>query len=143
MLVSDMNIGLLFFRMFRILSPQNIYFLRIISLFNITSLLQHLVLVDKHLLLIHYEINLDRIGGERQYMEECPIQIIGKCWLVKSILALSILLKRKLYKSTDIYFFLQCLDSFLLSLKLQSLTRPRVSCNMVLLKTHQEISDLP
>lgn len=143
MLVSDMNIGLLFFRMFRILSPQKIYFLRIISLFNITSLLQHLVLVDKHLLLIHYEINLDRIGGERQYMEGCPIQIIGKCWLVKSILALSILLKRKLYKSTDIFFFLQCLDSFLLSLKLQSLTRPRVSCNMVLLKIHQEISDLP
>lgn len=83
MLVSDMNIGLLFFRMFRILSPQKIYFLRIISLFNITSLLQHLVLVDKHLLLIHYEINLDRIDGERQYMEGYPIQIIGKCWVVK------------------------------------------------------------
>lgn len=105
MLVSDMNIGLLFFRMFRILSPQKIYFLRIISLFNITSLLQHLVLVDKYLLLIHYEINLDRIGGERQYMEGYPIQIIGKCWLVKDTLNLSILLKRKLYKSTDFFFF--------------------------------------
>lgn len=115
MLVSDMNIGLLFFRMFRILSPQKIYFLRIISLFNITSLLQHLVLVDKYLLLIHYEINLDRIGGERQYMEGYPIQIIGKCWLVKDTLNLSILLKRKLYKSTDFFF---AMLGFLPSLKL-------------------------
>lgn len=38
-------------------------------------------------------------------MEGCPIKIIGKCWLVKSVLALSILLKRKLYKNTEYLFF--------------------------------------